>query len=306
MASPKILGYTTGPLPVTSAFTSAFTMHADDYGNSLQSFLNFLELDRRAMMDYDSDTRASLAETGMYLKYVPARISSSSSSSSSSSPNNEILLTGGAYLFTTPQARDAFAHWTTHTYHDPTTGVLFWDRPFFRDARRWSWDVVGAHNFAPPARHALSRVQHYSYAIDAEGEEEDGRSSSSTDVAHALKEIYPALLAAAREQTATAAFWLLHAPSERLVATHLVGERVEGEGADEAVARMEALPSMLIEEAQQRSSTAAAFPVLTGLERVFDRTSLFVQNWLPVSRAAGGVPADTPNFPDLPRVAVEE
>ncbi|KAL0265130.1 hypothetical protein SLS55_001089 [Diplodia seriata] len=287
MFSPKILGYTTGPVPVTSAFTSAFNMHGDDYGNSLQSFLNFLELDRRAMMDYDSDTRASLAETGMYLKYVPAR-----SSSDSNDKNKGILLTGGAYLFTSPAARDAFAHWTTHTYGDEATGVKFWDRPVFRDARRWTWDVVGAHHFAPPARHALSRVQHFSYENDVDEQA----------VGDALTEIYPALLEAARERGA-AAFWLLHAPDERLVATHFVGERGEGEGLEAAVARLEALPSLLAEEVRQQRQKGL-FPV-KNTESTFDRTSLFVQNWLPVSRAAGGVPADTPNFPEMPQVTVE-
>ncbi|KAL1650348.1 hypothetical protein SLS58_001165 [Diplodia intermedia] len=297
MFSPKILGYTTGPVPVTSAFTSAFNMRGDDYGNSLQSFLDFLELDRRAMMDYDSDTRASLAETGMYLKYVPAR--TSSSDSSNDKDKGIILLTGGAYLFTSPPARDAFARWTTHTYRDEATGVRFWDRPVFRDARRWTWDVVGAHHFAPPARHALSRVQHFSYENDADADDERAVGEALTT------DLYPALLEAARERGA-AAFWLLHAPDERLVATHFVGERGEGEGLEAAVARLEALPSLLAEEVRRRQQQQqkGLFPV-KNTECTFDRTSLFVQNWLPVSRAAGGVPADTPNFPEMPQVTVE-
>ncbi|KAK0662357.1 hypothetical protein DIS24_g2133 [Lasiodiplodia hormozganensis] len=279
MSSDQILGYTTGPIPATAAFTSAFVMHASEYGGTLQSMLDGLEQDRRVMMDHDP--------ANMYIKYVPARISSSPSSIDTH------LLTGGAYLFTTPAACASFASWTTHTFRDPSTGVKFWDRPIFHHVRRWSWDVVGAHNLTLPARHALSRVQHFSYDDDS------SLIDAPTAVRDALDAAFPALLNAARQQRGAAAFWLLHSPDERLIATHMVSERLDDgeEDVDAAVARLEALPSIGAE---------LLLPLLpVKCESAFDRTSPFIQNWLPVSRAAGGVPQHTPNFPALPQVTVQ-
>ena len=120
-----------------------------------------------------------------------------------------------------------------------------------------------------------------------------------TAVRDALDAAFPALLNAARQQRGAAAFWLLHSPDERLIATHMVSERLEDgeEDVDAAVARLEAMPSIGAE---------LLLPLLpVKCESAFDRTSPFIQNWLPVSRAAGGVPQHTPNFPALPQVTVQ-
>ena len=59
-----------------------------------------------------------------------------------------------------------------------------------------------------------------------------------------------------------------------------------------------------VSELERLDSPDELLKARVSVRKVFDRTSLILAIWLPVSRRAGGVPQATPNAPLLPAVTV--
>jgi len=108
---------------------------------------------------------------------------------------------------------------------------------------------------------------------------------------------WPALRDRAEEEGLSSA-WLLHNEERRVVGLFTVAGRVESDdpsaSASASLAALEAMPSL-----------GGAFEARGGAKKVFDRTSLLLNIWLPLSGQAGGVPRISPFSPPLPLPAVQ-
>lgn len=211
---------------------------------------------------------------GMYLKYLPCRFHEVSGA----------ILTGGAYLFRTLAEAEAYDDWTTNEFQVGDPKTTFWKQPLFESVRHWSWEVVGAHNFAPVAKHAIIRFQRWSYNTH------DRPATKAADVASLVRQLYPVLKDAAEKRGATS-FWLLHRPQDRMIAAQMTFAKGEGEDYDsirEAVMGVGELPSI-----------GHIFPDAFSTEVLLDRTSPLLAVWLPMAESAKGVKVACPIFPDL-------
>jgi hypothetical protein len=210
---------------------------------------------------------------GMRHKYTPLRFD----------PATGIHQIGGRYLFETWENVVDYLRFTSELELEP--GVKFWDRPFFIGVNKHAWHVIGAYDFTPMAAHYVNRLERFAY----EGE-------VSTDDLLAL---WPLLRDAARAIN-LASVWLLFQPEEHQIGLLTVMAPVPGaDAAERASKSMAAL--------ERTDSLSKYFTQPMQAQKIFDRTSLNLSLWLPLSRRAGGDPAAFPAFPlhPLPQPATE-
>ncbi|MFJ4848164.1 hypothetical protein [Streptomyces sp. NPDC088733] len=210
----------------------------------------------------EGDRPAMDDRPGMHHKYVPLR----------RDEELGVNQVGGRYVFDTWENAVAYVRFTEQLELEP--GVPFWSRPFFSHVDRRVWRVVGAHDLTPLATtHHVSRLERWSWTGQA-------------DDAGVLERAWPAVLEEAAGQ-GLASVWLLRAPDERQMGLFRVraAESVSDRAAvHAAVAALEHLDSA-------EAGRAAAE---LGAHKVFDRTSLNLSLWLPLSRKAGGAPSAHP------------
>jgi NADPH:quinone reductase len=205
---------------------------------------------------------------GMRHKYMPLRFD----------PATDAHLVGGRYLFDTwDHVVDYVKFTSTELEFEP--GVKFWDRAFFLDIDKHAWHVAGAHDFTPMAStHYVNRLERFTY--------------TGADVGGRLAAVWPTISGAAEAQ-GLASVWLLYQPDERQIGIVTVAGRVKGsDDADTASRSLGAL--------EHCKSLARFLPRELAPRKVFDRTSLNLTLWLPLSRAAGGAPSAFPTYPVHP------
>lgn len=192
-------------------------------------------------------------------------------------------LTGGRYLFDTYENAEAYKEWTEGEL--VFEGVKFWERPIFVNTVRYAWRVVGAHDFKDiGTAHHVGRFERWRLA--------DGRPGKL------LERAWPALRDRAEEEGLSSA-WLLHNEERRVVGLFTVAEQVESD--DPSASASASLAAL---EATQ--SLGGALEAQGGAKKVFDRTSLLLNIWLPLSGRAGGAPRISPFSPPLPLPAGRE
>lgn len=153
-------------------------------------------------------------------------------------------------------------------------GVPFWNRPFFTRVDRRVWRVAGAHDLTPLAStHHVSRLERWSCP---------GRA----DDARVLEHAWPAVLEEAAGQ-GLAGVWLLHQPDERQIG--LLRVRAADSVSDRSAVQ-DALAALEHLDAAEAGRAAGEL----GARKVFDRTSLNLSLWLPLSRKAGGAASSAP------------
>jgi len=214
-----------------------------------------------------------VGQPGMRHKYLPLR----------HDPATGAISTGGRYLFR--------AYEDATKYRDfleakvlPGEQTTFWKRPFFSNTMRFAWRAAGAHDLAPITTHDLTRFEHFSVP-DAKFEAR-------------LAELFPAFLEAARRLD-LAHVSLMFQPEHSLVGVITAATR-EGRH----------IPSfetvrLSIDALALRGSVSEALLTELGARKIFDRTSLNLAVWLPLSEQAGGSPAIWPNSPPIPAPGVE-
>jgi hypothetical protein len=166
----------------------------------------------------------------------------------------------------------------------PSEQTTFWKRAFFIETVRFTWLVAGAHDLAPITTHDLNRFERYSVP-DAEFEAR-------------LPELFPAFLEAARRLD-LAHVSLMFQPEHNLVGvvTTAARERCQAPSLETVRLSTDALAL--------RGSVSEARLTEFGARKIFDRTSLSLAVWLPLSEQAGGAAAIWPNSPPIPLPGVE-
>jgi hypothetical protein len=211
---------------------------------------------------------------GMRHKYMPLRFD----------PASGVRQVGGRYLFDT--WHDA-VDYNTFTSKDLEfePGVKFWDRPFFLGVDRHVWRVTGAYDFAPLATHYVSRLERWRY--------------TGGNPQRLLEAAWPTVRENARWRLASV--WLLFQPEEKQIGILTVAAKADGRDPADAAARS-------VTALERAESTGQFLPAELSAEKVFDRTSLILTTWLPLSRLAGGAPSAFPAAPvhPLPRVAAQQ
>jgi hypothetical protein len=250
----NVVGYQPGPIGCKAAFTADFDM-ASVF--SVQQIVSNLEVGRKVM-----DVRP-----GMRHKYTPLRFD----------PATGVLQIGGRYLFETWENVVDYLRFTSEEL-ELEPGVKFWDRPFFIQVDKHLWNVVGAHDFTPMAKHYANRFERFAYT----GE-------TSTDKLHTL---WPRLCEAAETEN-LASVWLLLQPQEHQIGLLTVIEQMPGDDPAERASRS-------ITALERKNTLSRYFPQSMQAQKIFDRTSLNLSLWLPWSRRAGGDPAAFPTFPLYP------
>ena len=214
----------------------------------------------------DSDRQSMDTRYGMIIKYVPLQIDSTTG-------EHHI---GGRYLFETWEDAQDYMRYTGELEFEP--GVKFWSRPVFSNVIKGPWRVVGAENFKDVKEHYGHRVERFELEIAASEQ--------------VLKGIWTKIRDAA-ETNGLAAVWLLHQPEEKQLAVLTFGTKVvRGTEEENAQASQKALedsqsPSIHLDDLKPRN--------------VFDRTSLNISVWLPLSGREGGLPSAHPLFPLYPK-----
>lgn len=255
----RVQGYSVGDIQAEAAFTSEIVVNGLP---ALQDIVNTQDIHRKEMD----------ARPGMYLKYLPHRYDDVTGE----------LLIGGAYLFDTQKHAAEYWHWTHNVFEVDEPKTKFWSQPMFKSAIRFSWEVIGATNFAPVDTHAAGRFQRWSYE------------AADSDVTKSLQQLWPDLKKAVEKQGA-AAVWLLHQPKEKQICIQLAFPKADG-------------PDPLsfghhsLARAANQASLDYLFPEIIKTTKAVDRTSLFMALWLPRSRLAGGAHQLTPMYPALPTV----
>jgi hypothetical protein len=217
--------------------------------------------------------RPSFIRPGMMRKYLPLR----------HDPATGAITAGGRYLFETYEQATAFRD-QLEKLVVPGEGTTFWNRPWFINPIRFAWRVAGAHDLEPITSHDLNRVERYAV--------------TDASVETRLPALFDALLERAGKLE-LGHVSLMSQPEHRLIGVLTAAAR-EGHrppGADVIRHSAEALPL--------RGSVADAALEKLGARKVFDRTSLNLTIWLPLSERAGGVPAIWPNSPPIPLPGVE-
>src|SRR5262245_38658300 len=166
----------------------------------------------------------------------------------------------------------------------PGEQITFWKRPFFFNTVRFAWCVTGAHDLAPITTHDLNRFERYGVP-DAKFEAR-------------LPELFPALLEAARRLD-LAHVSLMFQPEHNLVGVLTAAAREGGQTPSFETVRLSTDALAL------RGSVSEARLTELGARKIFDRTSLNLAVWLPLSEQAGGEPAIWPNSPPIPVPGVE-
>jgi hypothetical protein len=149
----------------------------------------------------------------------------------------------------------------------PSEQTTFWKRPFFLNTVRFSWCVTGAHDLAPITTHDLNRFERYRVP-DAKFEAR-------------LPELFPAFLEAARRLD-LAHVSLMFQPEHNLVGVLTAAAR-EGRQAPS----FEAL-RLFTDMLALRGSVSEARLIELGARKIFDRTSLNLAVWLPLSELRRG------------------
>jgi hypothetical protein len=210
---------------------------------------------------------------GMRHKYLPLR----------HDPATGVISAGGRYLFETYEQATAFRDYL-EALVVPGESTTFWNRPWFIKPVRFAWRVAGAHDLAPIATHDLNRFERY--AVPDAG------------VEARAAELFAGLVErAGRLELGHVS--LMYQPEHRLIGVLTAASR-EGHrppSADAIRHSAEALPL--------RGSVADAALERLGARKIFDRTSLNLTIWLPLSERAGGAPAIWPNSPPIPLPGVE-
>jgi hypothetical protein len=221
------------------------------------------------------ERRSMDVRPGMRQKYMPLRFD----------PASGARQVGGRYLFDTWDNAIGYNTFTGEELEfEP--GVKFWDRPFFLGVDRHVWRVTGAYDFAPLATHFASRFERWTY--------------TGLNPERLLQPLWPTVCENAAWQ-GLASVWLLFQPEEEQIGILTMAAKADGgDPADVAARSLTAL--------EQTESVGRFLPAELGAEKVFDRTSLILTMWLPLSRLAGGAPVAFPAAPvhPLPQVAEEQ
>jgi len=144
--------------------------------------------------------------------------------------------------------------------------------------------VTGAHDLAPITTHDLNRFERYSVP-EAKFEPR-------------LPELFPAFLEAARRLD-LAHVSLMFQPEHNLVGVLTAAAREGHQAPSFETVRLSADALAL------RGSVSDARLIELGARKIFDRTSLNLAVWLPLSEQASGAPAIWPNSPPIPVPGVE-
>jgi hypothetical protein len=206
-------------------------------------------------------------QPGMRHKYLPL----------SHDPATGDLSTGGRYLFRSYEDATKFHDWLEAKVL-PGEQTTFWNRPFFLNTVRFAWRVTGAHDLAPITTHDLNRFEHYSVP-DAKFEA-------------CLPKLFQVFLEAA-QRLDLAHVALMFQPEYNLI------------GVLTAAGREIGTMRHSIDALALRGSVSEARLTELGARKIFDRTSLNLAVWLPLSDQAGGEPAIWPNSPPIPMPGVE-
>jgi hypothetical protein len=212
-------------------------------------------------------------QPGMRHKYLPLH----------HDPATGAISTGGRYLFRGYEDATKFRDFLEAKVF-PGEQTTFWKRPFFLNSVRFAWRVTDAYDLAPITTHALNRFERYSVP-DAKFEAR-------------LPELFPAFLAVAR-QLDLAHVSLMFQPEHNLVGVLTAAARE-----DQRTSSFDTIRSSTDALALRGSVSYARLTEL-GARKIFDRTSLNLAVWLPLSERAGGSPVIWPNSPPIPLPGVE-
>ena len=222
----------------------------------------------------EADRPHIVDQPGMRHKYLPLR----------HDPATGALSSGGRYLFRGYEDATKFRDFL-ETKVFPSEQTTFWKRPFFVNTVRFAWCVIGAHDLAPITTHDLNRFERYSVP-DAKFEAR-------------LPELFPAFLEAARRLD-LAHVSLIFQPEHNLVGVLTAAAR-EGQPAPSFFETVRLSTDALA----LRGSVSEALLTELGARKIFDRTSLNLAIWLPLSEQVGGAPAIWLNSPPIPLPGVE-
>jgi hypothetical protein len=221
----------------------------------------------------EADRPHLVDQPGMRHKYLPLRYD----------PATEAISSGGRYLFRGYEDAARYRDFLEAKVF-PSEKTTFWKRPFFFNTVRFAWCVTGAHDLAPITTHDLSRFERYSVP-DAKFEAR-------------LPELFPAFLEAARRLD-LAHVSLMFQPGHNLVGVLTAAAREGRQAPSFETVRLSTDALAL------RGSVSEARLTELGARKIFDRTSLNLAVWLPLSEQAGGAPAIWPNSPPIPVPGVE-
>jgi len=212
-------------------------------------------------------------QPGMRHKYLPLR----------HDPATGAISSGGRYLFRSYEDATKYRDFLEAKVF-PDEQPTFWKRPYFINTVRYTRCVTGAHDLAPITTHDLNRFERYSVP-DAKFEAR-------------LPELFPVFLEAARRLD-LAHVSLMFQPEHNLVGvvTTAALEGRQTPSLETVRLSTEALAS--------HGSVSEARLTELGARKIFDRTSLNLAVWLPLSEQAGGVAAIWPNSPPIPLPGVE-
>jgi len=212
-------------------------------------------------------------QPGMRHKYLPLR----------HDPATGAISTGGRYLFRGYEDATKYRDFLEAKVI-PGEQTTFWKHPFFFNTVRFAWCVTGAYDLGPITTHDLNRFERYSVP-DAKFEAR-------------LPELFPAFLEAARKLD-LAHVSLLFQPEHNLVGVITAAARESREARSFERIRHSTDALAL------RGSVSEMRLTALGARKIFDRTSLTLAVWLPLSEQAGGAPAIWPNSPPIPVPGVE-
>ena len=221
----------------------------------------------------EADRPHLVNQPGMRHKYLPLR----------HDPATGAISSGGRYLFRGYEDATKFRDFLEAKVFS-SEQTTFWKRPFFISTVRFAWRVTGAHDLAPITTHDLNRFERYSVA-DAKFEAR-------------LPELFPAFLEAARWLD-LAHLSLMFQPEHNLVGV-LTAAAPEGRQAPSFETVRLSTDALAL-----RGSVSEARLTQLGALKIFDRTSLNLAVWLPLSEQAGGASAIWPNSPLIPMPGVE-
>jgi len=221
----------------------------------------------------EADRPHIVDQPGMRHKYLPLH----------HDPATGAISSGGRYLFRSYEDATKFRDFL-ETKVFPGEQTTFWKRPFFSNTIRFAWCVTGAHDLAPITTHDLNRFERYSVP-DAKFEAR-------------LPELFPTFLEAARRLD-LAHVSLMFQPEHNLIGVLTAAAREGRQAPSFETVRLSTDALAL------RGSVSEARLTELGARKMFDRTSLNLAVWLPLSEEAGGAPAIWPNSPPIPVPGVE-
>jgi len=221
----------------------------------------------------EADRPHLVDQPGMRHKYLPLR----------HDPATGAISSGGRYLFRGYEDATKYRDFLEAKVF-PSEQTTFWKRPFFFNTVRFAWRVAGAHDLATITTHDLNRFERYSVP-DAKFEAR-------------LPELFREFLEAARRFD-LAHVSLMFQPEHSLVGVVTTAAR-EGRQAPSLETVRLSTDALAL-----RGSVSEARLTELGARKIFDRTSLSLAIWLPLSGQAGGVVAIWPNSPPIPLPGVE-